>query len=1093
MITKNKEYKIIHISDLHIDVADYDNDRVFKAFIKDIKKLNLDKGIIVVSGDITSKGNYNDNQVQEIKRRLSQIREALPSHFEFVFAAGNHDINLNKLSGAVKSFITSIQHGTNSNQYLEELKDVENSYYTKHLDDYYELISEFDSTIKVPTQLHSTKIQNLDDLKIGFASINSAWAAGGKGQSDYGHIFIAERQLDLAKDALEDCDLKIVVMHHTFEWISVDEQQLIKSSFSRNFDILLCGHNHNHQMTSTTSQIGNIIINNTGCLYQSRDYFNGYSILTIDFDTNNEVEKVKIESREYYMQRDEFDVSTRFSHNGIQEIGLKKNSNVSVPLIPTSIYERLNDNVSKKLLTTSSSIAPKNIAEIFVEPPLARVDEKTLYSGSEIKLELDEIEKKLIKLDDLAKTEGNIIFLGKKESGKTTLLDFLATHKFLEFHNSAIIGLVVDLSIVKRSSETDVNENSILNHIVSKHFDSELSKKELIDILENGRMLICFDNLNINSPKDQKSIEKFVEKYTKCRFICGIQEDINNEISIVTPVSINGFEQVIYIHSFKENHTKQLSIKWFDNVGIKNEYNKTIFKILGQLNVPSTPFLISAILWVLEQNSLAIDSKLINQSLVIEVLLDGLLDKFYESKHRGRTDAKIIASFLTELAFKLDKDTQEYIPKREFDTFTTKFFSDRSLPQPDNFSNDIVQKGILYESNDLIGFKFDCFRAFYLAKKFDEMENLWVNIIENNLYARYYAEFDFLTGLNRNKKQVLNKFKEKCSEKQKRKLEDNLLKDPIQGIDFSFEELEFVDFSEEGLIEDNSNNSDYEISSLDIPSSTSLNHDNSRQRRILNAEDEDSDWLSILILYSISLKNGELIDDVDLKLNSLQDILFNWALILATKLSEVKEIDIQEILDSEVFNEIMSEESDGSSSANKEPKFNKAALGLMLESLLAMAVISIMTSKLATPKLKLVLQNVISSKDIQIKRQGKINRKYEYVKILAFFCLLESDLLPALEKLDSLFDILQKHTLFKNLIFFKLFYLYVQEENESLRNKLKEAILSFQISQNKSKNKRLSNYKAEMSKNLEKNRQKIRNEIPELEGLKLLSSIPKSS
>lgn len=1090
MYNKSKEYKIIHISDLHIDVADYDNDRVFKAFIKDIKKLDLDRGVIAVSGDITSKGNYSENQILEIKKRLSLIKETLPDSFEFIFAPGNHDINLKKLSSAVKNFIPSIQH--DSNQYLEDLKNPENSFYTKHLDDYYELVSGFDSTTRIPTQLHTTKILFLDNLKIGFASINSAWAAGGKGESDYGNVLIAERQLDLAKDELADCDLKIVVMHHTFDWISLKEKQLIQNSFSRNFDLLLCGHNHNHQMTNTTSQIGNIIINNTGCLYQSRDYFNGYSILTIDFDTNNEVEKVKIESREYYMQRDEFDVSTRFSHNGIQEIGLKKNSNVSTPLIPISIYERLNNNASKKLLTTSSSIAPKNIAEIFVEPPLARVDEKTLYSGSEIKLEPDEIEKKLIKLDELAKTKGNIVFLGKKESGKTTLLDFLATHKFLEFHNSAIIGLVVDLSIIKRSSETDVNENSILNYIVSKHFDSELSKKQLIDILENGRMLICFDNLNIKSPKDRKSIEKFVEKYKKCRFICGIQEDINNEISIVIPVSINGFEQVIYIHSFKENHTKQLSIKWFDNAGIKNEYNKTIFKILGQLNVPSTPFLISAILWVLEQNSLAIDSKLINQSLVIEVLLDGLLDRFYESKDRGRTDAKIIASFLSELALKLDTDSQEYIPKREFDTFTTKFFYDRSLPQPNNFSNDIVQKGILYESNDLIGFKFDCFRAFYLAKKFDEMEILWVNIIENNLYARYYAEFDFLTGLNRNKKQVLNKFKEKCSEKQKRKLEDILLKDPIQGIDFSFEELEFVDFSEE-LIEDNSNDSDYEISSLDIPSSTSLDHDKSRQRRILNAEDEDSDWLSVLILYSISLKNGELIDDVDLKLNSLQDILFNWALILVTKLSEFKKINIQEILDSEVFNEIMSEESDGRPSANKEPKFTKAAMGLMLESLLAMAVISIMTSKLATPKLKIVLQNVISSKNIQIKRQGDINRKYEYVKILAFFCLLESDMLAALEKLDSLFDILQKHTLFKNLIFFKLFYLYVQEENESLRNKLKEAILSFQISQNKSKNKRLSNYKAEMSKNLEKNRQKIRNEIPELEGLKLLSSIPKSS
>ena len=52
----------------------------------------------------------------------------------------------------------------------------------------------------------------------------------------------------------------------------------------------------------------------------------------------------------------------------------------------------------------------------------------------------------------------------------------------------------------------------------------------------------------------------------------------------------------------------------------------------------------------------------------------------------------------------------------------------------------LIDKGILYGDSATIGFKFDCFRSYFLAEKFNTNEEIWLNIIKENAIRRLLSD-----------------------------------------------------------------------------------------------------------------------------------------------------------------------------------------------------------------------------------------------------------------------------------------------------------------------------------------------------------------
>ena len=87
--------------------------------MKDLSQQNLIEGILVISGDITDKGNYKTDQVKLIEERINILQSNLPK-FEIIFTPGNHDINLKRLDIAVQGHINKL---TNGNSFIESINE----------------------------------------------------------------------------------------------------------------------------------------------------------------------------------------------------------------------------------------------------------------------------------------------------------------------------------------------------------------------------------------------------------------------------------------------------------------------------------------------------------------------------------------------------------------------------------------------------------------------------------------------------------------------------------------------------------------------------------------------------------------------------------------------------------------------------------------------------------------------------------------------------------------------------------------------------------------------------------------------------------
>src|SRR5262249_15111626 len=151
---------------------------------------------------------------------------------------------------------------------------------------------------------------------------NTAWRATGEPDNiDYGHLILGERVVDRAISTLDNTDIRLAVFHHPLAWLSDVDQAAVESRLQAEFDMFFCGHVHRASPELKKTSAGDAILSQAGCLYNSRDYFNGYNIINF---MDSEVE---IEVREYSDERRRFIPAVRKLDQG----------RINYPLAPRGI------------------------------------------------------------------------------------------------------------------------------------------------------------------------------------------------------------------------------------------------------------------------------------------------------------------------------------------------------------------------------------------------------------------------------------------------------------------------------------------------------------------------------------------------------------------------------------------------------------------------------------------------------------------------------------------------------------------------------------------------------------------------------------
>lgn len=606
------------------------------------------------------------------------------------------------------------------------------------IDKYNEFVSGFGVDARlIKTQLFSAFNFSINNVAVGVATLNSAWRATGRANDeDCGSLLVGERQVELAGAQIKNCNVKIAMMHHPMNWLSARDFQHVQRAVARNFDVLLHGHVHETEGMSLVSPHNNLIVCGAGCLYQSREYFNGYSI--IDFDMSGNI--FRQEAREYYGARNSFGSTSRFADGGVFESSFKGDASINFTL-PESSVERISESINEQLISYSiSDVAPDDIDDLFVEPRLSEEAPNELLPAA--KGEKSAIDSSnLVSLPEIETQPGNYFIWGGGESGKTTILNYLALRVIRKTALTGSLAFVVDGKGIR-------NADAVIKSMVS-FCDGAFKRADIEKALISGRAIVFVDNCPVDpSAVEFEILRGMVSKFKKCKFVFCAKDEfrltlVNNKLpDLGVPV------KQLFLQPFTRRQVRDLIKKWFGHDEARcGQLVDEVLRVTRMLGLPRSPFLMSMIIWLNEKN---IKFSPVNYATLIEGFIEGLLEKLNDSNFRSESYTfRTKQHFLCELAAVISESPDKSLTSLGLQQFAIEYFQSRPQPnaKPLELLEHFFRRGILLEVGDLIRFKLDCFREYFVAKKMLEDSEYRDSRTSPDNILNYSGEIDYYSAL----------------------------------------------------------------------------------------------------------------------------------------------------------------------------------------------------------------------------------------------------------------------------------------------------------------------------------------------------------
>lgn len=750
--------RIIHFSDFHLDKSNLtQSNNIIYQLECTLKQINKEKNIdiILFTGDMINQGGksfstpedaFNTFKAIFIKRLCNAINLPLS---RFVFTIGNHDIDREGDSSITESGLNVTLKSLNDVNAIIDDEDSKNDVkrivpFKKFEKDFYSEITE-PNNYKFSKFCSNFKIQ-IEGHCIGISALNTAWRCWDS-TKDKENIWMGTAQIQNSLEFLSDCELKLAMSHHKYEWLKTEERKITEQLLAKNYDIYFCGHTHCSASDYKLSPYGNCCeIVAPGILSDNinetnNNYKNGVGLIDYDFEEN----KIRISNYTQH-NNDSFEKDKNFGDNGLWTIEIPQGEIATVSQKRKDalmlIRESLSDMDKHLLSYNTDSIAPKSIQEIFVMPQLAKIN-KLAESDRDFK------ENTMDNFEDIINSDENFIIFGIKEAGKTIMLDRI----MLEFIDKR-------KNILPARFDFHEIESDIVTILYQKW---GVSKNNCKKILEEGDIVILIDNLSLteNSQDKLSVLNDFCKKYTKCRFIGTSLEKRYRDLTLnVDSLSLINYQRVD-IAPFRTKQIKELAKKWVSkkDTSINMKKLDTLLEAFSHFNLPRTPFSVSMFLWILERED---SYRALNNSVLIENFIIELL-KATDGKNIGKRDIfdynnKLV--LLTEIAEKMLRKKQDNyallhssILKFIEDYLTALNFN--KLYKASKILNDFLNTGILIEDGPNIRFKFACFFEYMLAKRMEFNEEFKKEVLKEESIFYFYNEIIYYTGLHRGEKNIL--------------------------------------------------------------------------------------------------------------------------------------------------------------------------------------------------------------------------------------------------------------------------------------------------------------------------------------------------
>ncbi len=991
----DKEIGILHLSDIHACIeSKVTISRLTKLLIEDLMRIqseyNTNISAVCISGDLIDSGDNSNTELDIVLTELIQpIMSALGlDETHFFVVPGNHEIKRAEIVPYIESGLAStLTSETAINDFLQQV-DKESLKRINYFSDFAAL---FGGTPILDSPLMKSYCFQCNNTNIGVVCINSAWRSTGIGSAEKRKMIIGRKQIIDGLESIQTTDVKLCMMHHPLDWLIDEDKTAIEKCIS-GFDIVLNGHIHETDTKVYTSYNGQTIYNTCGKFDNSSDIYNGYTLISI----NPYNKDCNIILRQYFdYPRNCFDKAIALQTDGLfsAKIGAKDDTLALAYNIVHSIGEKFLEYANSYFVSNvASGKILKSFEESFIPPILSKYSEyekETVFD--------DDDDGPPPTLDEVCNGSENILLLGKKEIGKTTLLHYISKYYISNFNSLHRVPLIIDCEYIDYAGKNIVSRAALqfINEFCGE--DDAYSQSNLDTLLKAGACIILFDNFETLGAKELAKINEFLQLYPNNKFIFSEKESISARALREIPIVPACAYKEVHICSLSKAQIRTIAKQCVFSQNADTDTASIIDKVMlcfKKTTLPKTPFVLSLILSLCDNSDFAP----INEAVVMEQFMESLLEKSSPDEADSRTfDFRIKEDFLIFLVSHMHCTNNYYLKSEEFDMLLNKYHTTIGFSVSETgFDRLFFDKGVLVRTELIITFRYSCMIEYYIAKKAGQELEFLTYIMSDRNYLNYSNELIYYTGLNRRNISILHI------------LRDDLRRDygRLQPI---ITELDNYNIGLEISIPDSIFSKKLTESRLSQKESDDLSDSGDSSEKVLPetidksvTHSEMNAFIETLLIYGSCLKNLELITKVE-KASAFDDYLTGLCILLAILKSHTEEF----------FDRMISE------MASRPEEFNVQKIQKtqntfkdIVKIALPLTVQSIALENVGTSKLKSILEEVIQNESLD-----------NFKKFFSTF--LYADLrLPGLKNvLYQYAKDAQDKSLLK-IIFFKLLYYY---------------------------------------------------------------------
>ncbi|MEG0835831.1 MAG: metallophosphoesterase [Christensenellaceae bacterium] len=986
---------ILHVSDLH---ASRENKATIQGLVEHLKtdiamlqvRHNVSVKMICFSGDLINSGDNADEELNiALEVFLQPLMDMLQLDEKSIFiVAGNHEIKRQMIVPYIETGLNAILVSEAAiddflkNINSDGLKRVE--YFDSDFGDM------FGGDLVWKNSLGRAYMFSVGTLKIGVSCLNSAWRSTGIGSAEKRKMVIGRKQIIDSFEKIKTADLKICIAHHPFDWLVDEDKSAVEKCISQ-YDIVLTGHIHESDTKLFTSFNGQTLFNTCGKFDNTSDIYNGYSLLAVNpYNKNCDV----ILRQHFDFPRNCFDEALCVAQGGTfsTSLGTKDDKLALAYNVAHSTETKFLEYANSYFVSNvSAGRVLRSFDESFIIPELSKHSEYEKETKFDNEAEGDPDDT--ITLDEICRSKKNILFLGKKEIGKTTILHYIAKFYFTNFNFLKSVPVIID------SLYTDFTGKNVIPRAIHKFINEycdgadSFSMDNVETLLSAGLFTIMFDNFETVEERQLAKINQFLSDYSNNRFIFSEKENITSKYLREVEVVPSCDYDTTHICALSKGQIRAIATQNF-STGDCSALVEKIMLCFKKTTLPKTPFVLSLMLSICD----TADFTPINEAVIMEQFMEHLLEKSSPTEAYSTTyDFRIKEDFLIYIVSYMNENNHFILSIDEFEALLSSYHVDKGFSvRETEFDTLFFKKGVLIRTELIVTFRYNCMIEYYLAKKAAQIPEFLDHMLSDRNYLNYSNELMYYTGLNRQNVDVVKKLQKMLyADFDKLKGVVTELDDYKIGIDISLPEESFTQkIGESKLTQAQSDRLQDTKDSSELQTPVDMN-------KQVTHEDMDS-FIQTLLIYGSCLKNLELLPKRE-KALMYDDYLLALRIMLGIFKKSTEDYFNNEVSEMEQFPEKYTDE---------DIRRLKILMQDVLKIAMPVVLQNIALENIGTTKLKAIIEGVIQNKDGD-----------DFSRFFSVF--LFGDLhLPGLQKVLKDYCTEANNKSLLKIIFFKLLYYY---------------------------------------------------------------------